>query len=70
MFQHARNCIHSRDAEFVRKLCCVLYGEETNGIADSRSRRDEEVAAILADPLLAEIATLLPHLDSLHRTLI
>ncbi len=31
---------------------------------DSRSRRDEEVAAILADPFLAEIAALLPHLDS------
>ena len=30
----------------------------------------EEVCAILADPFLAEIATLLPQLDSLHRTLI
>jgi transcriptional regulator with XRE-family HTH domain len=39
-------------------------------VRDARSRRDEEVAAILADPLLAEIAALLPHLDSLHRTLI
>jgi len=39
-------------------------------VRDARSRRDEEVAAILSDPLLAEIATLLPHLDSLHRTLI
>jgi transcriptional regulator with XRE-family HTH domain len=39
-------------------------------VRDSRSRREEEVAAILADPFLAEIATLLPHLDSLHRTLI
>lgn len=39
-------------------------------VRDARSRRDEEVAAVLADPLLAEIASLLPHLDSLHRTLI
>ena len=39
-------------------------------VRDARSRRDEEVASILADPLLAEIATLLPQLDSLHRTLI
>jgi transcriptional regulator with XRE-family HTH domain len=39
-------------------------------VRDARSRRDEEVASILADPLLAEIATLLPRLDSLHRTLI
>jgi transcriptional regulator with XRE-family HTH domain len=38
-------------------------------VRDSRSRRAEEVAAILADPFLAEIATFLPHLDSLHRTL-
>jgi transcriptional regulator with XRE-family HTH domain len=39
-------------------------------VRDARSRRDEEVASILADPLLAEIASLLPRLDSLHRTLI
>ena len=37
---------------------------------DARSRREDEVNAILSDPLLAEIAALLPHLDSLHRTLI
>jgi len=39
-------------------------------VRDSRSRREEEVAAILADPFLAEIAMLLPRLDSLHRTLV
>jgi len=39
-------------------------------VRDARSRRDEEVATILADPFLAEIAVLLPQLDSLHRTLI
>src|SRR5208337_4468577 len=39
-------------------------------VRDARSRREEEVAANLADPLLAEIAAMLPHLDSLHRTLI
>jgi transcriptional regulator with XRE-family HTH domain len=39
-------------------------------VRDSRSRREEEVAAILADPFLAEIAALLPHLESLQRTLI
>ena len=38
-------------------------------VRDSRSRRDEAVAAILSDPFLAEIAALLPQLDSLHRTL-
>jgi transcriptional regulator with XRE-family HTH domain len=39
-------------------------------VRDARSRRDEEVASIFSDPLLAEIAVLLPNLDSLHRTLI
>jgi transcriptional regulator with XRE-family HTH domain len=39
-------------------------------VRDSRSRREEEVASIMADPFLAEIAAALPHLDSLHRTLI
>jgi hypothetical protein len=39
-------------------------------VRDARSRREDEVNAILSDPLLAEIAALLPHLDSLHRTLI
>src|SRR5580692_3091041 len=38
-------------------------------VRDARSVREEEVSAIFADPFLAEIATLLPHLDSLHRTL-
>ncbi len=39
-------------------------------VRDARSRRDEEVAAILSDPLLAEIAAQLPQLSVLHRTLI
>jgi transcriptional regulator with XRE-family HTH domain len=39
-------------------------------VRDTRSQRDDEVAAILADPLLAEIAALLPQLDSLHRSLL
>ncbi|MGA3082537.1 MAG: helix-turn-helix transcriptional regulator [Terracidiphilus sp.] len=39
-------------------------------VQDARSRRDDEVAAILADPLLAEIAALLPSLDPLHRSLL
>jgi transcriptional regulator with XRE-family HTH domain len=38
-------------------------------VRDERSRRDEEVAAILADPFLAEIAALLPRLNSVHRAL-
>ena len=38
-------------------------------VRDARSRREEEVTAILNDPFLAEIAALLPQLDALHRTL-
>ena len=39
-------------------------------VRDARSQRDAEEATILSDPLLAEIAALLPCLGSLHRSLI
>jgi hypothetical protein len=39
-------------------------------VGDARSHRDEEVASILADPLLAEIAASLPRLALLHRSLL
>jgi hypothetical protein len=39
-------------------------------VKDARSRRDEEVTAVLDDPLLAEIAALLPNLSPLHRSLV
>ncbi len=39
-------------------------------VRDARSVREEEVAAILADLYLAEIAALLPQLDSMQRMLI
>jgi transcriptional regulator with XRE-family HTH domain len=54
----------------LERLANALEVNVSQLVRDSRSRREEEVAAILADPLLAEIAALLPHLDSLHRTLI
>jgi transcriptional regulator with XRE-family HTH domain len=54
----------------LERLANALEVEMSQLVRDSRSRREEEVAAILADPFLAEIATLLPHLDSLHRTLV
>ncbi|MGH9599922.1 MAG: helix-turn-helix domain-containing protein [Terracidiphilus sp.] len=38
-------------------------------VRDARSQREEEASAILADPFLAEIAALLPHWNSLQRTL-
>jgi transcriptional regulator with XRE-family HTH domain len=54
----------------LERLAAALQVDVSQLVRDSRSRRDEEVTAVLADPFLAEIAALLPHLDSLHRTLI
>jgi transcriptional regulator with XRE-family HTH domain len=53
----------------LERLAMALGIEVRQLVRDARSCRDEEVASILNDPFLAEIATLLPHLDSLHRTL-
>ena len=53
----------------LERLAQALEVDMRQLVRDARSRRDEEVAAILSDPFLAEIAALLPHLDSLHRTL-
>jgi transcriptional regulator with XRE-family HTH domain len=53
----------------LERLASALGVEVRQLVRDARSRREEEVAAIMADPFLAEIAALLPHLDSLHRTL-
>ena len=53
----------------LERLAEALEVDVSQLVRDSRSRREEEVIAILADPFLAEIATLLPRLDSLQRTL-
>jgi transcriptional regulator with XRE-family HTH domain len=53
----------------LERLANALEVDMSQLVRDARSRRDEEVAAILADPFLAELATLLPRLDSLQRTL-
>ena len=53
----------------LERLALALGVEVRNLVRDARGRRDEEVAAILSDPFLAEIAPLLSHLHSLHRTL-
>jgi transcriptional regulator with XRE-family HTH domain len=54
----------------LQRLADALEVDMRQLVRDSRSRRDEEVSAILSDPFLAEIAAMLPHLDSLHRTLL
>jgi transcriptional regulator with XRE-family HTH domain len=54
----------------LERLARALEVEVSQLVKDSRSRREEEVAAILSDPFLAEIAALLPHLDPMHRSLI
>jgi transcriptional regulator with XRE-family HTH domain len=54
----------------LERLAAALGVDVRQLLRDARSCRDEEVASILADPLLAEIAALLPALDSLHRSLI
>jgi len=53
----------------LERLALSLGVEIRQLVRDARSRREEEVTSILSDPFLAEIAPLLPHLDSLHRTL-
>jgi transcriptional regulator with XRE-family HTH domain len=53
----------------LERLAAALEVDVCQLVRDARSRRDEEVAAILADPFLAEIAALLPHLDSMQRML-
>jgi transcriptional regulator with XRE-family HTH domain len=54
----------------LERLATALGVEVRRLVRDARSRREEEVETILSDPFLAEIAPLLPHLDSLHRTLL
>lgn len=53
----------------LERLAAALDVDISKLVRDARSCREEEVAAIFADPFLAEIASLLPQLDSLQRTL-
>ena len=54
----------------LERLALALEVDVCQLVRDARSLREEEVVAILSDPFLAEIAALLPSLDSLHRTLL
>jgi transcriptional regulator with XRE-family HTH domain len=53
----------------LERLAAALDVDISQLVRDARSVRDEEVAAIFADPFLAEIAALLQHLEPMHRTL-
>ncbi len=53
----------------LERLANALEVDVCQLVRDSRSRREEEVVAIFADQFLAEVASLLPRLDSLQRTL-
>jgi transcriptional regulator with XRE-family HTH domain len=53
----------------LERLANALDVDISQLVRDARSVRDEEVAAIFADPFLAEIASLLQHLEPMHRTL-
>ena len=53
----------------LERLANALNVDISQLVRDARSVRDEEVAAIFADPFLAEIAAMLPHLEPMHRTL-
>ncbi len=54
----------------LERLAAALGVEVRQLVRNARSSRDDEVASILADPLLAEIAALLPSLEPLHRSLL
>ena len=54
----------------LERLAEALEVDVRQLVRDARSLHDEEVASILADPLLCEIAALLPQLDPLHRSLL
>ncbi len=53
----------------LERLANALEVDVCQLVRDSRSKREEEVGAIFADPFLAEVAQLLSQLDSLQRTL-
>jgi len=53
----------------LERLAAALDVDLCQLVRDARSRRDEEVSAVLSDPFLAEVAALLPHLTPMHRML-
>lgn len=54
----------------LERLALALGVDVSKLVRDARGRREEEVTAIFGDAFLAEIASMLPQLDSLQRTLL
>ena len=54
----------------LERLACALEVEIGQLVRDARSRREELVAAVFADPFLAEIAACLPRLNAFQRSLV
>lgn len=54
----------------LERLACALEVEISQLVRDGRSRREEEIAEIFADPFLAELAQYLPKLEPLQRSLL
>lgn len=54
----------------LERLACALEVDICQLVRDGRSKRDEEMAEILADPFLAELAQYLPRLEPLQRSLL
>jgi transcriptional regulator with XRE-family HTH domain len=54
----------------LERLACALDVQVGQLVRDARSRREELVTAVFADPFLAEIAACLPNLNSLQRSLV
>lgn len=54
----------------LERLADALQVDLGQLVRDERSKREEQVVSVLADPMLAEIAELLPFLSQTHRTLV
>jgi len=54
----------------LERLAAALEVDICQLVRDGRSQRDEDLAEIMADPFLAELAQFLPNLDVLQRSLL
>jgi transcriptional regulator with XRE-family HTH domain len=53
----------------LERLAAALQVELPALLRDSRARRQDEIAVVLSDPFIREIAALLPGLDSIQRSI-